>query len=81
MLSSLNAVISTNESTRIIAGHSIFNLAYPYKFQLKTTHQVIIPIEANLGIWQYFHPQGDSEYKPYSRQEGGARFTALNCRL
>ena len=36
-LSSLNAVISTNESTRIITGHVIYNLAYTYKFQLKTT--------------------------------------------
>ena len=27
----------TNESTRIITGHVIYNLAYNYKFQLKTT--------------------------------------------
>ena len=37
MLSSLNAVISTNESTRFITGHVIYNLAYAYKFQQKTT--------------------------------------------
>ena len=37
LLSSLNAVISTNESARIITGHVIYNLAYTYKFQLKTT--------------------------------------------
>ena len=37
LLSSLNAVISTNESTRIITGHGIYNPAYAYKFQLKTT--------------------------------------------
>ena len=37
-LSSLNAVISTNESTRIITGHVIYNPAYTYKFQLKTTN-------------------------------------------
>ena len=37
LLSSLNAVISTNESTRIITGHVIYNLAYTYNFQLKTT--------------------------------------------
>ena len=37
LLFSLNAVISTNESTRIITGHVIYNLAYTYKFQLKTT--------------------------------------------
>ena len=37
LLSSLNAVISTNESTRFITGHVIYNPAYTYKFQLKTT--------------------------------------------
>ena len=37
MLSSLNAVISTNESTQVITGHVIYNPAYSYKFQLKTT--------------------------------------------
>ena len=37
MLSSLNAVISTNESIEFITGHVIYNLAYTYKFQLKTT--------------------------------------------
>ena len=36
-LSSLNAVILTNESTQIITGHGIYNPAYTYKFQLKTT--------------------------------------------
>ena len=36
--SSLIAVISTNESTRIITGHVIYNPAYTYKFQLKTTY-------------------------------------------
>ena len=34
LLSSLNAVISTNESTR--SGHVIYNPTYTYKFQLKT---------------------------------------------
>ena len=37
LLSSLNAVISTNESSRIKTGHVIYNPAYTYKFQLKTT--------------------------------------------
>ena len=37
LLSSLNAVISTNESTRIVTGYVIYDLAYTYKFQLKTT--------------------------------------------
>ena len=38
-LSSLNAVISTNESTEFITGHVIFNLAY--KFQLKITPELL----------------------------------------
>ena len=33
------AVISTNESTRIIIGHVIYNPAYTYKFHLKTTYK------------------------------------------
>ena len=37
LLSSLNAVISTNESTGFITGHVIYNPAYSYKFQLKIT--------------------------------------------
>ena len=36
-LSSLNAVISANESTEFIKGHVIYNQAYTSKFQLKTT--------------------------------------------
>ena len=38
LLSSLNAVISTIESTQFITGHVIYYSAYTYKFQLKTTH-------------------------------------------
>ena len=41
MLSSLNAVISTNESTEFITGLVIYNPAY-YKFQLKTTFKILI---------------------------------------
>ena len=37
LLSNLNAVISTNENTEFITGHVIYNPAYTYKFQLKTT--------------------------------------------
>ena len=37
LLSSLNAVISTNQSTQIITGHVIYNPDNTYKFQLKTT--------------------------------------------
>ena len=36
-LSSLIAVISTNESTGFITGHVNYNPAYTYKFQMKTT--------------------------------------------
>ena len=39
-LSSLNAVISTNESTEFITGYLIYNLAYTYKFQLKITYLI-----------------------------------------
>ena len=35
-LSSLKAVISTNESTEFITGHVTYNPAYIYNFQLKT---------------------------------------------
>ena len=37
LLSSLNAVISTNESTEFITDHVIHNPAYTYIFQVKTT--------------------------------------------
>ena len=59
MLSSLNAVISTNESTRIITGHAIYNPAYTYKFQLKTTLAVergeeLVVIQSDFGSgWTY----------------------------
>ena len=41
-LSSLNAVITTNQSTRTITGHVIYNPTCTYKIQLKTTypHQI-----------------------------------------
>ena len=45
LLSSLNAVISTNESTQFTTGHVIYNPAYTFKLQLKTTyHQQILEI-------------------------------------
>ena len=31
--------MSTNESTQIITGHVIYNLAYTFKFQLKATKE------------------------------------------
>ena len=37
LLSSLTAVISTNERIQFITGHAIFNGAYNEIFQLKTT--------------------------------------------
>ena len=40
-LSNLNAIISTNESTEFITGDAIYNPAYTYKFQLKTT--IVLP--------------------------------------
>ena len=44
-LSGLKAGISTNESTEFIVVHVIYNQAYTYKFQLKTT---IIHCTANV---------------------------------
>jgi hypothetical protein len=41
LLSSLNAVISTNESIEFITGLVIFNRAYNEIFQLKTTRIVL----------------------------------------
>ena len=42
LLSSLNVIISPNESTEIVTGHVIITyLAYTYKFQLKTTLLVL----------------------------------------
>ena len=51
MLSSLNAVISTNESTQFIIGRVIYNPAYIYKFQLKTTHGggILMQTEREIG--------------------------------
>ena len=43
LLSSLNAVISTNKRIEFITGHVIFNGAYNEIFQLKTTHDSNIP--------------------------------------
>ena len=37
--------MSTNESTQIITGHVIYNLAYTYKFQLKTTSDIWTSLE------------------------------------
>ena len=43
LLSSLNAVISTNESTWFVTGHIIYNLAYTYKIlTLQTTTTVFL---------------------------------------
>ena len=41
-LSSLNAVISTNESTEFITGLVIYNPTYAYKFQLKIIMATLI---------------------------------------
>ena len=44
LLSSLNAVISTNERIEFITGHVIFNKAYNEILQLKTTMDLSIKI-------------------------------------
>ena len=48
MLSSLDSVISTNESTEFITGH----VAYTYKFQLKTNHKSMDQIGTYLADLQ-----------------------------
>ena len=51
-----NPVISTNESTQIITGHVIYNQAYTYKLQLKTTldiYRVGSSSEGKCIIWCY----------------------------
>ena len=56
-LSSLNAIISTNESTEFIAGHVIYKPAHTYKNQLKTTFVTVkstgIPSVHFAGIQQF----------------------------
>ena len=47
-LSSLNAVISSNESTQILTGHVSRNTAYTYKFQSKTT--IVLDLEVD-SLW------------------------------
>ena len=48
LLSSLNAVISSNESTQILTGHVSRNTAYTYKFQSKTT--IVLDLEVD-SLW------------------------------
>ena len=50
LLSSLNAVISTNDSTEFMTGHANYNLGYIYKFQLKTTINQTTKISNNLNF-------------------------------
>ena len=56
LLSSLNAIISTNESSEFIAGHVIYKPNYTYKNQLKTTFVTVkstgIPFVHFAGIQQ-----------------------------
>ena len=40
LLSSLNAEISTNESTGFVTGHMVYNLAYTQILQTKTANHV-----------------------------------------
>ena len=45
-------MISTNESTEFIIGHVIYNPAYTYKFQLKTT-QVLDELHFEDALMMY----------------------------
>ena len=40
LLSSLNAVISTNERNWMLTGHVTFKLCYNQIYQMKTTHDI-----------------------------------------
>ena len=50
LLSSLNAVISTNESTEFITGHVIYNPAYTY-LQIQTENHPYV----EMGIFTQLH--------------------------
>ena len=43
-----------NQSTQIITGHVIYNPAYTYKFQLKTTHDMKINIKRDSYVYTLF---------------------------
>ena len=45
LLASLNAVISTNESTWFITDHVIYNPDYAYKLQMKTTRKLTYHVQ------------------------------------
>ena len=45
---------SINESTRIITGHVIYNPAYTYKFQLKTTKDENSHCYWYVELWEEF---------------------------
>ena len=49
--SSLNVVISTNESIEFITGHVIYKQVYTYKFQLKTT-KLSLKLQ---NVWHSIH--------------------------
>ena len=51
LFSSLNAVISTNESIEFITGHVIYKQVYTYKFQLKTT-KLSLKLQ---NVWHSIH--------------------------
>ena len=60
-LSSVNAIISANESTEFIKGHVIYNPAYTYKFQLKTTiaaSEAFCMPDAQFFLKQVFYAKG-----------------------
>ena len=42
LLSSMNAVISTNERAWILTGHVTFKLRYNQIYQMKTTHELVL---------------------------------------
>ena len=57
LLSSLNAVVSTNERTEFITSHVIFKLHYNQIYQLKTTLVGYIPGGTNTISYESWHLQ------------------------
>ena len=52
--------ISTNDISRIITGHVIYNPAYTYKFQMKTTNVSYLRLVINIFL-QYKDQEALSE--------------------
>ena len=59
LLSSLNAVISTNERNWILTGHVIFKLRYNQIYQLKTTEETDEYYDEGEYFYQEYDENGE----------------------